>query len=56
MEELQIGNMPLNACIDFIHQQELIQKYNHDRSQTREQIFVDSFMLKKIKICLYCAC
>ena len=30
MEQQQIGNMSLNTCIDFIQQQELIQKYNHD--------------------------
>ena len=33
MEQLQIGNMSLNTCIDFIQQQELIQKYNHDKTQ-----------------------
>ena len=26
MEQIQIGNMTLNTCIDFIQQQELIQK------------------------------
>ena len=29
MEQLQIGNMSLNTSIDFIRQQELIQKYKH---------------------------
>ena len=36
MEQLQIGNMSLNTCIDFIQQQELIQKYNHYKSQPSE--------------------
>ena len=49
MEPLQIGNMSLNTCIDFIQQQELIQKYNHNKSQRSEQIFTDSYMLKKIE-------
>ena len=47
--ELQIGNMSLNTCIDFIQQQELIQKYNHYKSQPSKQIFTDTYMLKKIK-------
>ena len=53
MEQLQIGNMSLNTCIDFIQQQELIQKYNYYKSQTKKQIFVDRYMLKKIKKCSY---
>ena len=32
IEQLQIRNMSLNTCIDFIQQQELIQKYNHNKS------------------------
>ena len=48
MEQLQIGNMSLNTCIDFIQQQELIHKYNLDKSQPSEQIFADTYMLKKI--------
>ena len=48
MEKLQIGNMSLSTRIDLIQQQELIQKYNYDKSQLREQIFADTFMLKKI--------
>ena len=48
MEQLQIGNMSLNSCIDFIQQQELIQKYNHDKNQPSEQICADIYMLKKI--------
>ena len=48
MEQLQIGNMFLNTCIDFIQQQELIQKYNYDKSQYSEQIFVDTYVLEKI--------
>ena len=31
MEQLQIGNMFLNNCMDFIQQQELIQECNHDK-------------------------
>lgn len=54
MEQLQIGNMSLNTCIDFIQQQELIQKYNHHKSQPSEQIFADMYMLKKIRKCAYC--
>ena len=38
MEQLQIRNMSLNTCIDFIQQQELTQKYKHDKSQPREQM------------------
>ena len=49
MEQLQIGNMSLNAYIDIIQQQELIKKYNRDKSQHREQIFADTCILKKIK-------
>ena len=48
MEWLQIRNMSLNTCLDFIQQQELIQKYNHHKSQPSEQIFADTYMLKKI--------
>ena len=40
--------MNLNTCIDFIQQQELKQKYNHDKSQPNEQIFADNYMLKKV--------
>ena len=47
IEQLQIGNMSLNTCIDFIQQQELIQKYNDDKSQPSEQIFADIYMLKR---------
>ena len=53
MEQLQIGNMSLNTCIDFIQQQELIQKY-HYKSQPNEQIFTDTYVLKKILKCSYC--
>ena len=43
--------MSLNSCIDFfIQQQELIQKYNYDKSQPSEQIFSDIYMLKKKKM------
>ena len=49
MEQLQVGNMSLNTCIDFMWQQELIQKYNHDKSQPSEQIFASTYMSKKIK-------
>ena len=38
--------MSFSTCIDFIQQQELVQKYNHDKSQSSEQIFVDTYMLK----------
>ena len=48
MKQLQIGNMSLNTCIEFIQQQKLIQKYNHYKSQLSEQIFADTYMLKKI--------
>ena len=47
-EQLQIGNISLNTYVDFIQQQELIQKYNHYKSQPSEQIFVDTYMLKNI--------
>ena len=42
MEQLQIGNMSLNTCIDFIQQQELIQKFNHEKSQPSENIYADN--------------
>ena len=49
MEQLQIGNMSLNTCIDFIlQQQELIQKYNQDKKSTQKQVFADTYMFKKI--------
>ena len=55
MAQLQIGNMSLNTCIGIIQQQELIQKYNHDKSQPSKQIFTGTYILKKkIKKCLYC--
>ena len=54
MEKLRMGIMSLNACIAFIQQQELIQKYNHDKSQPNEQIFADTYMLKWLEKCLYC--
>ena len=50
----QLGNMSLYTCIDFIQQQELIQKYNHYKSQPSEQIFNNTYVLKKIKKCLFC--
>ena len=53
MEQLPIGNMSLNTCIDFIQQQELIQKYKYDKSHPSEQIFADTYILKKIKKCSY---
>ena len=49
MEQLQIGNMSFNTCIDFIQQQELIQKYKHYKSHPNKQIFADTYMLKRIK-------
>ena len=48
IEQLQIGNVSLNTCIDFIQQQEIIQKCNHFKSQPSEQIFADTYTLKKI--------
>ena len=48
MEQIQIGNMSSNTYIDFIQQQELIQKYNHYKSQPIEQIFADTYMLKMV--------
>ena len=42
--------MYFNICIDFIQQQELIQKYNCDKSLPSEQIFADTYMLKKINV------
>ena len=54
MEQLQIGNMSLNTCIEFIQQQDLIQEHNHYKSQPSGQIFADIYMLKKIKRCSYC--
>ena len=35
MEQIHIGNIYLNTCIDFIHQQEVIHKYNYDKNQPR---------------------
>ena len=50
MEQLQIGNTSLNTHIDFIQQQELIQKYNHDKSQPSKQIFANTYVhVKKDK-------
>ena len=48
MEQQQIRNMSLDNCIDFIQQEKFIQKCNHDKSQPCEQIFADTYMLKKI--------
>ena len=47
MEQIQIGDRSLNTCIDFILQEELIQKYNHDKSPPSEQIFADTYVLKR---------
>ena len=47
MEQLQIGNMSLNTFIDFIQQQELIQKYNCDKSQPRD---VEKKISKNVRI------
>ena len=33
LEQLQIGNISLNTCIDFIQQQELVQEYKHKSTQ-----------------------
>ena len=54
MEQQQIRNMSLNTCIDFIQQQELIQKYNYYKGQPSEQIFADTYMFKKVKKCSNC--
>ena len=48
MEQLQIENMSLNICIDFMQKQELVQKSNHNKSQSSKQIFADTYMLNKI--------
>ena len=48
MKQLQIGNIFLDTCIDFIQQQESIEKCNYDKSQPSEQIFADTYMLKNI--------
>ena len=47
IEQLQIVNMFLDTCIDFIQQQELIQKYSHNKSQPSKQIFANTYKLKK---------
>ena len=47
MKQLQIGNISLNNWIDFIQQQELIQKYNYNKRQSSEQVFADTYMLKR---------
>ena len=39
MEQQQIRTMSLNTCIYFIQQQELIQKYNHDKSRPATYMF-----------------
>ena len=44
VEQLQIGNMSLNNCINFMQQQELIKKYNHYKSQPSEQIIADTYI------------
>ena len=50
MEQVQIGNMSLNTCIDFQQQQNLMQEYNHDKSQPNEEIFAGTYMLKNVHI------
>ena len=40
--------MPLNNCIELKVQQEIIYKYNYYKCQPSEQIFADTYMLKKI--------
>ena len=49
MEQVQIGNMFSNTCIDFIQQQELIQKYNNDKKST-ERKTIRRYLLKTIKM------
>ena len=39
--------MSLSTFIDLIQQLELMQKYNHDKSQPSKEIFADIYMLKK---------
>ena len=56
MKKQQIGNISLNTGIDFILRLELTQKYNHDKNQPSEQIFANTYMLKKILKCSYCGC
>ena len=41
--------MPSNTNIDFIQQQQLIKKYDHYKSQPSEQIFANTYILKKIR-------
>ena len=45
----QIGNMSLKTCIDFIEQEELIQKYNHEKSKPSEKNIHRYLYVKKIK-------
>ena len=49
MKQLRIGSMSLNTCIDFIQQQELIQNYNHNKTNIHRYLYV-----KKDKKCSYC--
>ena len=48
MEQPPTRNTSLNTCIDFLQQLELIQIYNHDKTQPSEQIFADTYILKNI--------
>ena len=36
--------MSLNTWIDFIQQQDLIKKYNHDKCKPYELIFTDTYI------------
>ena len=49
MEPLQIGNMSLSTCIDFIQQQELVREIQPLKSLPSKQIFTDTSMLKRLK-------
>lgn len=55
MEQLQLTNMPLNMCIEFIQQQELIHTYNQNKNKSYEEIMAETYTVQtKRKNCAYC--
>ena len=54
MEQLQLTNMPLNMCIEFLQQQELIHTYNRNKNNSYEEIMAETYTVKTNKNCMYC--
>ena len=54
LEQLQLGDMSLNACVEFIQQQELIEKFNQNENPNSEPRVAETFTIKKTRRCSFC--